>query len=470
MARALLASAWRRIREANPATVLLIAWAILLIYGFPGQMTQDSYDHIREARARIYSDAHPPIINWVWAFLDYFIPGPFGMYVLQTGLFVAGLYSILQWLLVPRRAAWATAAVVLYPPIGVVMSVIWKDCLMAGLLVAGIAGVVSPRRSRKLLGLVAICLGTAMRYNAFGATAPILVLLFEWRPGMSWLRRYALATATWIVVTLAAFGINKRLTDRPMYYWISSLAVYDIVGTYANLDRDLPDDEIARALAGTDLLVKQDLHATMRELYSTRSFFPILNHPTKTMWNLPINFYDPAPKAQRDAIERAFWATLRAYPAAYARHRLRVMAAVIDLESKRQGGAIIKRAARDPAFMHEQGLATGVSKWQMKISRKLQWLSKHSPLFTPWVYLVLSLVLLPVAWRQRDALALVLSGLGMEASLLFLAHSVDYRYSHWMVLTTVLAGLMVVVRRARRARGAPATPVAQRPAQAASAS
>lgn len=447
---------WQRLRDANPATVLLVAWAILLIYGFPGQMTQDSYDHIREARARLYSDAHPPIINWVWAFLDYFIPGPFGMYLLQTGLFLAGLYSILQWLLAPRRAAWVTAAVLLYPPIGVVMSVIWKDCMMAGLLAIGIAGVVSPHRWRKLLGLVAICLGTAMRYNAFGATAPILVLLFEWRPGMPWLRRYALATAAWLVVTLAAFSINKRLTDRPMHYWISSLAVYDIVGTYANLDRDVPDEELARALAGTNVLVTKDLHATMRELYSTRSFFPILNHPTKTLWNLPINYYDAAPEAQRDAIARAFWNTLRTYPAAYAKHRLRVTAAVIDLESKRQGGAIIKRDARDPTFMHQQGLATGYSKAQMKISRKLQWLAKHTPLFTPWVYLLISLLLLPLALRQRDTLALVLSGLGMESSLLFLAHSVDYRYSHWMVLTTVLGCMMVVVRRVRQVRAAPA--------------
>ncbi|MBK7539119.1 MAG: hypothetical protein IPI49_27885 [Myxococcales bacterium] len=450
----LLAAAWGRVRNANPTTVLLVAWGLLIFYGFPGQMTQDSYDHLREARARIYSDSHPPIINLVWAFFDYFIPGPFAMLVVQSGLFLAGLYSILQWVFAPRRAAWITAAVFLYPPVGVVMSVIWKDCMMAALLAIGTAALVSPRRSRKLLGLAALCLGTAMRYNAFGATAPLIVLLFEWRPGMPWLRRYALALAVWVLTTLAAFGINKALTDKPMHYWISSLAVYDIVGTYANLDETLPDARLQEELAGTELLIKQDLHATIREVYSTRSFFPILNHPQKTLWNLPINYYDPAPEAQRDAIARALWRTISAYPMAYIKHRLRVTAAVIDLESKHQSGAIIKRAARDLTFMHEQGLATGVSKAQMKLSRKLHWVSWHTPLFVPWVYLALTLLLLPLAWRQRDTMALLLSGLGMESSLLLLAHSVDYRYSHWMVLTTVLAAIFLATRRLRAAQAA----------------
>jgi hypothetical protein len=452
-----LGRAWARVLAVRPATVLLVAWTILIIYGFPGQLTQDSYDHLREARARIYSDAHPPIINWVWAFLDYFIPGPFGMLVLQTSMFLLGLYSILKWVFSPRRAAWLTAAIFLYPPIGPVMSVIWKDCMMAGLLAVGIAGVVSDKRSRKLLGLLAICLATAMRYNAFGATAPILILLFQWRPGLSGVRRYALATAAWLVVTLAAFGINARLTDRPMHYWISSLAVYDIVGTYVNLDREVSDEELTRALAGTELLVTKDIYAAFREVYSTRAFFPILNHPTKTLWNLPINYYDPAPPAQREAIARAFWATIKEHPRAYAWHRLRVTAAVLDLESKRQTGAIIKRAPRDPAFMQEQGLATRTSKAQMKVSRKLQWLQRHTGLFTPWVYVAISLVLLPFAARQRDTLALVLSGLGTEASLVFLAHSVDYRYSHWMITTTMVALAFIVARRWRRhaSSGAP---------------
>jgi len=40
----------------------------------------------------------------------------------------------------------------------------------------------------------------------------------------------------------------------------------------------------------------------------------------------------------------------------------------------------------------------------------------------------------------------------MESSLLFLAHSTDYRYSHWMVISTILGAIFLGVRRHRMSR------------------
>jgi hypothetical protein len=240
-------------------------------------------------------------MHLLWAICDYFIAGPFGMLLIQSSLLLAGLYATLRLVLSRRRAAWVAAAIYVYPPVLVVMSVIWKDCMMAALLAVGLAGLLSDRRDRKLLGLLALCGATAMRYNAFGATLPLIVLLFQWRPGMHEVRRYLLGIAVWLGTTILAFGINIALTDKPMHYWVSSLTVYDIVGTYSHLEETLPDAQLRQELAGTDLLIERDIHATIREVYSPRSFFPILNHPTKTLWNLPINFYDPAPQAQREA-------------------------------------------------------------------------------------------------------------------------------------------------------------------------
>jgi hypothetical protein len=68
------------------------------------------------------------------------------------------------------------------------------------------------------------------------------------------------------------------------------------------------------------------------------------------------------------------------------------------------------------------------------------------------VYVVITLLLLSIAWRQRDVLAILLSGLGMEATLLPLVHSRDYRYSHWMVITTMIGCIVVIARRYRAAR------------------
>ena len=115
--RRTLAAAGRAIAALPPLAVLGIAWAVFLVYAFPGVMTQDSFDHLREARAGIYSDAHPPIINLVWKVSEQLVAGPFGMLIFQSVLLLAGLYAILGRVLAPRRAAWWTAGVFVSPPV-----------------------------------------------------------------------------------------------------------------------------------------------------------------------------------------------------------------------------------------------------------------------------------------------------------------------------------------------------------------
>jgi hypothetical protein len=445
----------RRIAAAPAWAILAAAWAVLIVYAYPGQMTLDSYDHLREARAGVYTDAHPPIINLTWRIVDAVVPGPLGMLVLQSGLLLAGLYLVLRHTFAPRRAAWWTCAVFVSPMVLTVMAVIWKDCIMAGLLAAGIAGLLSRRRWARLAGLAAMLGAAAFRYNAFGATLPLVVLLFEWRPGLRWLPRYALSTAAWLATTFAAFGINGALTDKPMHYWSSSLAVFDIAGTLANVDGVLPDATLRAELAGTRILVDHDIHAAIRAAYTPRDFFPLLTSPEHRLWILPIDGYEPAPEAQRDAIERAFRDVVATYPWAYVKHRMAVMVEVLDLRVTRSMGAVTPREVKYVDAAKALGLTTRWSGVQLALTQAMRWVSRHTPLYTPWVYLVLTLVLIPLAWRQRDVLAMLLSGLVMEGSLVPLVHSRDYRYSHWMVITTIVSCIVLATRR-RRARRRPA--------------
>ena len=61
-------------------------------------------------------------------------------------------------------------------------------------------------------------------------------------------------------------------------------------------------------------------------------------------------------------------------------------------------------------------------------------------------------VVLGEAGGIRDLLPLLLSGLLYELTLLPGAPSSDYRYSHWMVICTVVALVCIVARRARVSR------------------
>lgn len=440
----------RGIAAAPPWAVLAVAWGYLLVYAFPGVMTQDSFDHLREARDRLYSDAHPPAIDLLWSITDYAIAGPFGMLAIQSASFLGGLYLLFRRTFGERGAAWAAAAVYVLPPVMVPFAVIWKDPLMAGFLMLGAGALLSARRGVRVAGLLAIAAATAVRYNAIGATFPLVVLLFEWRPGLPRLRRHVIATAAWLAVTLGAFWGNAAITDREMHTW-TVFAVYDIAGTLAFVDGELPDAELEAHLAGTDLLVHRGIHAAIRRLYKPTDVLPIINDPVEALWGLPINGYVPAPEAQRDGIARAWKATIAAWPRAYVAHRLAVMKEVLGLGGSEASGAIARRDYQWSGYVHELGLGTGWSKLQRKLTRVYRLLVRATPLFSVWMYLAIALALLPLARRHRDVLALLLSGLGLEATLLPLAASPDYRYSHWLVICTVVAAIALGARRYRGA-------------------
>ncbi|HVN36012.1 MAG TPA: hypothetical protein VMU96_12260, partial [Casimicrobiaceae bacterium] len=83
----------------------------------------------------------------------------------------------------------------------------------------------------------------------------------------------------------------------------------------------------------------------------------------------------------------------------------------------------------------------------------------HLPmlLFVPVLYLALALVAAALGRRDRLVLALVGSGVIYELSYFIAAPSVDYRYSAWMIATTVVAACLVATERIR-ARAAQRTP------------
>jgi hypothetical protein len=70
-----------------------------------------------------------------------------------------------------------------------------------------------------------------------------------------------------------------------------------------------------------------------------------------------------------------------------------------------------------------------------------------TPLFRPWLYLLLALALIYIARNQRVLRALVLSGVVYEATLIFVGSSSMYRYSHWLITSATIAGVTLLVSR-----------------------
>jgi hypothetical protein len=445
------------VRRPPPLLYLAIGWLLVLGYAYPGVLAYDSLDQLREARARFYTDGHPPAMAALWSMVERICAGPFGMLAIQTAAFLGGLYLVLRRALRPIAAAIAAVVVTLFPPVLAPLAVVWKDAIMAGLLMLGIGCVLDHRRAIRIAGLGLLLLATAMRYNALAAALPIVVLGFEW-PVSGWLARYAIAIAAWLAITAAAVSLNSALVDRRMHYWHSSIAVMDIVGTLAHVDRDLPDDELRGELAGTGILVDRDIHAAIRERYVPYSFEALVVDGNR-LWILPLHRGDPEiPEAKRDAIGRAWRSIVFGHPFAYASHRLTTFGAVLGLSSIGNANLVVLHHAQDRRRLAELGLPSEYSPAQDWLEGRVLQIARRTPLFHPFVYLAVAVCLLAMCRRHRDIAAILLSGIALEATLVFVAPTTDLRYSHWMIACTCAAIAMLIARRYGRVDRVSSTP------------
>lgn len=446
--------------NVSPKALLIAAWLGVVLYAFPGYMSFDSVLQLEQARTGVFGLGHPPVMGVLWALCDAAIAGPLGMLLIQVTCFVAGAYLLLRQRLSARAAATATLAIAWFPPIATVLAVIWKDSQMTGFLVLGIALLLSPRRGTRLAGLAVLSLATAMRYNALTITLAPVVLLFVWSPQPRWYVRYPLALAAWIAITVVPSVINAQLVSERVYLWHDSLALCDITGTLRYAD-DLPDAELAAALAGTPALVTTDIQRTARTTFPPDSI-PIAQRPSfgggtfiPSLWTTTFHLFEPpTTAAQRDAITAAWRAIVLGHPGAYLAYRWEVFREVIHLGDRRISSAVYssftdsgdragsaKRLGHNAVSSHlQRGLHTFMG-----------WIAT-SWLFRPWIYVALSLVCLPLCVRDRRLLALVLSGLANEAALLVLAPTTDFRYSIWLVVSTVLAIVWIVTLGSQRTR------------------
>jgi hypothetical protein len=327
-----------------------------------------------------------------------------------------------------------------FPPIGTVIAAIYKDTLMASLLVAGTALLLSERSRRHVWGLVLIGGATAMRYNAIAATLPIVVLLYQFRALVGW-RRYATAAIAWLAITAAAMGVNSVLADRAMHYWYRTHALMDIAGTL-NYARDYSDDEVARLLDGVPLAHLDHVQDRLRAGYQPVDF--------RQLDRGPMQIFIPAQTdAERVAVARAWRDVIHDNPAAYLHYRWDNFVMLLRLDHRVYDNAPITFVLR----WHEEADFIGHDLEPGRVQRALleaNRLISRTRLFDPYPYVLLALVLLVFARRDRLIAALLLSGLAYEGAWFVLAPTADFRYSQWMITCTMVAAVMLVARRLSR--------------------
>ena len=156
---------------------------------WPGALTVDSTNQLRQAVSGHFTDWHPPLMAFVWRFLG---SSPEAMFVLQVVTFWTGLALVANAV----RSRWPLI-VGLSPIVLHYLGVIGKDTLLASVLMLG-AGLVASGWRR--WGAVTIIAAGFLRANAGFAIGPLLLAGRKrlWTPflGVAMIGLVALSSAT----------------------------------------------------------------------------------------------------------------------------------------------------------------------------------------------------------------------------------------------------------------------------------
>ena len=439
-------------------TPRVIASAILLLGGvasfvltFPGELEDDSFAQLVEARTEVYTFWHPPIMSWMLGISDALSPGAAYFVAFDFVLAFVALASLF-WL--GRRVSWAAVAgaaiVLLLPQLFLFQATVWKDALFADACLAGFvclahAAAHWPRRGLRfvLIGSAALFLALAVLARQNGAIVLVCaavtlgVIAAQWETR----KRIALGYGAALLLSSAAIAFTANATlelrsdSTPATQdQFKTLELYDIAGMLKHhpdyrltiLDKHAP--KFAR-------LIRSD---------GVRLYSPMKNDTLE--YSLPlIAARDDTPAPVLAAQWRAL---VLAHPASYLALRAEIFGWLflpthVALCHPYHVGA--EGDADDLRFL---GMKTRFSARDEALGDYANALVR-TPVFAHPAYGVVALIaFVLLLWRRRPA-DLAMAGL-LAASFLFtlsffiISIACDYRYLYLLDLSAIAAVLYML--------------------------
>jgi len=275
----------------------------------------------------------------------------------------------------------------------------------------------------------------------------------NWNKGRV-IRAIKIGLLVFVIMFAGKLAVNSALTTYRTSPWVQ-LPVFDISG----IIHGIHDPEEQKSLY-------EQIPAHMREGGSLEN---VLIDYSPRNWGTLVQKEHPAYKPEQSTPDElvlkdsdltsdeknrlmlSWGKAILSHPVAWLTHRANVFRQVIGLTHDSVNG---------PVFMEPNGYADWIEKaygshnpeqnaFQLKVKWLMAHLSWHS-LFRPWIYLVIDMVLVAVcffhySYARIQVGLIALSGVAHEAGLFFLAPACDFRYSHYMIYTSLLS-LMLFLR------------------------
>lgn len=404
---------------------------------WPGLPMYDTITQYNQVLSGAVDDWHPPIMVRVWQLIHQLGPGIAPMFVLQVALYGLGFGLIVAALFRANRpwAGIAAGVIALSPLLLGWQMVVIKDTQLQGALLLASGILTWFRLAEKPIAIVAWVLvallliyATLLRANAVFITIPLLLFLPD-KP-VSLIRRGLIGIAAMLLALAVSPIIDHQLLGADESGVAKTQPLFDLAAIATQVPDPWPFTPAER-------------ETIVRRHCVKNYFWDPLGDPSAC---------GPTTNRLHAESQSTLYVDLAkavvAHPIAYARHRLGHWN---SSERWLVPPELPEAGPPDEAEQNDRGLATPAD----PLMPQWQWLAgaeASTPLGWPILWTVVSLYLLPLAWRRRKetpgrlALALLASALTLEASFLVISIASDMRYHLWPMTASALALVLLSER------------------------
>lgn len=412
---------------------VIFAGSVSILF-FPGFMSYDSlYQYSQVIGANQITNDHPPIMVYLWKVLHQVRPSPGTLLIFHQCVYWSAV-AILSWAITANRAMQILLLIVVgfWPPLIINSLHLWKDVGMFAAVFLAISALLADWKRPSWVWLVIAALGMfyayAVRYNAILGLPFISVILayrIVERFNLSRLRAITIGSVA-IVALVACVGVAKRIDGPTGESGVYSIITFDLAALSVAQNTDLFPTYVPRKVDGDFLPKLKD--AFVPEVNS--SLPPIIGEPS----------------SEHASEFKKYWlSTIMHHLPDYVAHRYHVFSRMMWIDGP------------EPYYPYQRGINSNDYGIKFKfLDGPLSWdwratfdIFTHSVVYRPIVYLILSFAIVAYSFfrwvgnynsfKWFAVTAISCSGLAMTLPLFFLAPAADYRYTIWLITTTIVS-------------------------------
>lgn len=406
---------------------------------FPGFMSFDSFYQYGQALGlQPLNDAHPPIMAYIWGALCHLVKSPGTLLCFDQIIYwmVIFLFSCAVSTRVRRRVL-MIAIMGLWPPLYITSLHLWADAGMMIFLALSVACLAIHNTDERKRWLVmatgALFVASAFRYNAITGVIPLLCYV-AW----CFAKNFSVPVSAFIKIFGSLFLVLmlglKTLTIGVRHLpQLSTIFVWDMTAISAIQNKDIIPDYVTKK-TDPDFIKWLSSHWNPDTVTTDVSEVPPVLTPM-----------------QEKQLLRDWIKAVVNNPRAYVEHRLHMVGTLLNFRHRvyypYNFAGIDQPNAYGINFTFRK-IVHKISKFVFKKETKLiiyrVWPYGMAAIFLTFYCLYRSFFLHKKGYFGALPAITALSGIMIELPLFILAPASDYRYSIWLVFSTILAASLML--------------------------